>query len=370
MLIAIIVIIILVNTVVEIVLYKGRKEKSLKIKTFDGSNQPYHPSVVYDGQNRFTNNYFMAITPYPIGSRIYRDRWECPCVYQSKDGLEWFQPENLKNPLDDLNDEEIARKCYFSDTHLLVNTDLNQLECWYRYVERDGRQGHEKVFRKVSGNGDCWSERELVIDLDSEKHRQNLGGSVVSPSVVYSFGDYHIWYVNKSKYQRNRKILRSRMNDSGEWSEAIECELSGKECDPWHIDIQFMDNEYYMTIYDLAEVLSIWSSKDGIEFNWVFDVLKPKRGTFYWHGLYRACLLKDSGQYCLYFSCDDYSRCRIGVMQGSTIKNLKMCKIVNGDEKQPLSEYFYLRYMKSPVDMLIGYLYKMKRTIVEFGKKQ
>ena len=352
---------------VEILQYKSSEAESLKIVTFDGSNQPYHPSVVHCQTKKFPKPFYLALTPYPIGSVTYRDRWECPCIYHSSDGFIWSQPEGFENPLDDLTDEEIADRSYFSDTHLLVNNDTDELECWYRYRGKRDGVNSEKIFRKVSTDGSVWSERQEVIDLDNVEQKRNFGETVVSPSVLYSNGRYTIWYVNKDKYKKDRKIIRAVWGKNGVWQESEECELLGRSCDPWHLDLQFFDNTYYLTIYELTEVLSIWTSNDGFRFEWVFDALTPKRGTFYWHGLYRGCLVKANDHYWLYFSCDDFSRCRIGVMEGKSIKDLRVCVFKDGERKQSLVEYLSRRYIELPIKRVIGMLYRLKHAIMKLG---
>ena len=79
----------------------------------------------------------MAETPYPLGEDgdwkglpPYRERWENPCVHVSKDGIHWNDFEDSQNPIDDLDENNIINKDYFSDPHLVFYKDT--LECWYR----------------------------------------------------------------------------------------------------------------------------------------------------------------------------------------------------------------------------------------------
>lgn len=76
-------------------------------------------------------------TPYPLGEDgdwkglpPYRERWENPCVHVSKDGIHWNDFEDSQNPIDDLDENNIINKDYFSDPHLVFYKDT--LECWYR----------------------------------------------------------------------------------------------------------------------------------------------------------------------------------------------------------------------------------------------
>ena len=69
--------------------YSFQRKRPLLIKTPDGFNEPYHPSVVFFDKPWNGFSYWMAFSPMPkkgVG-KPYIDRWECPCVYQSQGGL-------------------------------------------------------------------------------------------------------------------------------------------------------------------------------------------------------------------------------------------------------------------------------------------
>lgn len=111
-------------------------QRPLDIKTFDGSDSPYHPAVLYfeNGWNEY--KYWMAETPFSPKTQPYWDRNECPTIHVSNDGVNWsFVGDELK-PIDDLTAEEVAGLDFFSDPHL-VFVD-GRLECWYRFTHRGG----------------------------------------------------------------------------------------------------------------------------------------------------------------------------------------------------------------------------------------
>lgn len=78
--------------VIEFVLELGRyiytRKKPLHIETPDKFNEPYHPSVVFFDKAWNGYSYWMAFSPMPKkgNNAPYIDRWECPCVYQSRGG--------------------------------------------------------------------------------------------------------------------------------------------------------------------------------------------------------------------------------------------------------------------------------------------
>jgi hypothetical protein len=83
-------------------------QQPLDIKTFDGSDSPYHPAVLYfkDGWNGY--KYWMAETPFSPKAQPYPDRFECPTIHVSNDGVNWaYIGEELK-PIDDLTEQQVA----------------------------------------------------------------------------------------------------------------------------------------------------------------------------------------------------------------------------------------------------------------------
>lgn len=71
-----------------------KSKAPLSIETPDGYNEPYHPSVVFFENGWHGYHYWMAFTPMPkkAANNPYIDRWECPCVYASNDGIHFEMP--------------------------------------------------------------------------------------------------------------------------------------------------------------------------------------------------------------------------------------------------------------------------------------
>ena len=107
--------------------FQKHNQSPLQIETPDGTNQPYHPSVLFISQKWNGYRYWMAETPYPLGNngdwnglKPYRARWENPCIHVSNDGINWQTPPKGSNPIDDLSDADIEHQNYYSDTHLVM----------------------------------------------------------------------------------------------------------------------------------------------------------------------------------------------------------------------------------------------------------
>lgn len=295
---------------------KRYNQKPLHVTTFDQKDSPYHPSIVFFPRKWNGYSYYLAETPffcgYPPKGNVYRDRFECPSIHVSNDGIHWM--ETTKNPIDNLSDTDISNKDYFSDPHL-VFTD-NGLECWYRINHRYGdyeKENNVLLLRKISRDGIHWGEREIISDLT--KSNNPLGNMIISPAIIFN-QTYHMWYVDSISHGQ-RDIAYSSW-DTTKWETKKICKLIGREINPWHIDVSYSGNTYWLIIFDRIN-LTLWKSSDGLNFYFQKELLAPSKriGSFYSNDLYRACLVKTDTKYRLYFSADDTLKTYIGVMEGS-----------------------------------------------------
>jgi len=308
-------------------LRKRYNQAPLSIATFEGSDSPYHPSVLYFEERWNGYAYWMAETPYSPSTRPYRDRWECPSIHVSTDGLHWTQADG-RQPLDDFGSEGEANLDYFSDPHLVFHD--GRLECWYRITRRTGitdNRSHVSLLRRTTEDGVHWTEREVLLDdLSANPADKSVGRMIVSPAVIREAGVYRMWFVDSEALQ-GRRIACSTSPDARQWSDRIECRLVGAptEIDPWHIDVSKVGSVYWLVCYDFR-TLTLWSSEDGIEFSYVRELLRPSRtiGSFYEKGLYRASLVKYGEGYRLYFSADGFDRTYIGIMEGASPSSLRL----------------------------------------------
>jgi len=327
---------------------KCYNQAPLFIKTFDGSNSPYHPSVLFFKTPWNNFKYLLVQTPFnfklPAKGEKYRDRYECPSISVSGDGINW--EEITRNPIDILTVENFSNKDYFSDPHLVFKD--NQLECWYRLTRRHGYYSNVDdvlLLRKKTKDGTHWSDREVLIDLLKGNEDKGLGKMFVSPAVLTEDGKYRMWYVDSQSLMK-RNLAISISTNAQDWSDKQLCSLKGPKVNPWHIDVNKLDSVYWLVIYDYKE-LTLWKSENGINFNFVRLLLKPSNaiGSFYYKGLYRSCLIKTDTIYRLYFSADDMERSYIGIMEGSQPESLEIVSV----NEQPFKSFFpFLRiYYKS-----------------------
>lgn len=305
--------------------FKGK----LNIQTPDGFNQPYHPSALFFPESLNGFKYWMAFTPMPLNAKPYTDRWECPCIVVSNDGINWSYPNNSVTFLDDLSQEQIEEGAFFSDVHLLYNHTDGRFELYYRLSEGEGYYKTITLIRKTLDKKNFlsyqWSERQiLTVDMAIKELRP------ISPSYIKDGMCYRMWFVQGGTIQQ-RRIHYGESPNGIDWVYKDVCVLTGRVCNPWHIDCQMINSQYYLTIYDQNNEISLWTSANGVEFNYLKCILKPNRrfGSFYNKGLYRACCIFDE-QFTFFFSARNQDNTSLGLLRGDTLQELQ---VISGGRK-------------------------------------
>ena len=278
----------------------------------------YHPSVVYVEEGWNGHKFWMAQTPYSIVDiKPYNDRYELPCVLFSDDGIHWKSIPN--NPIDDLTPEDIEAHNYLSDPHLILKGD--RLELYYRYTILKEKQliGNKTVlYRKTSNNGTDWSERELIADLRTKEDMVIWGEQIISPAIVWRENQYYCWYIDASSYVDNRHVRLTTSKDGIHWEKNVVCKLYNNELVPWHMAVQFFDDQYQILLFDINnQILAHYTSEDGIIFENYKILLKPthKLYDYYSESLYRACSVKVGEVINIYISAHNGERCSIGLLR-------------------------------------------------------
>lgn len=320
--------IVLLEYCFEYLLFNRFNQSPLSLETIEGTGQAYHPSVLFFNEPWHGYQYWMAETPYPMNTPPYRDRWECPSIHVSPDGVHWKTPEGLTNPIDDLLPTEIENRDFFSDPHLVFKE--GQLECFYRYSKKTEEGYQTSLVRKTSQDGIRWNNRELLLDFFESSCLATVGDMVRSPAILWQDDRYRMWFVDNVDPKGVKQVCYSESPDGLSWSLSQTCTLTGKTISPWHIDLAFLDGEYVLTIYDFQD-LTLWKSDDGLTFSFCQTILSPSgvSGSFYSDGLYRSSLIKTSEGYKMYFSAFDNRQTRIGLLTGTRLDSLHILS-VNG----------------------------------------
>ncbi len=337
----------------------------LDIKTFDGLDSPYHPSILFfeNGWNGY--KYWLVETPFSPHCKPYWDRNECPSIHVSNDGIDWSIPKGLTNPICNFDKEGEKNLDYYSDPHLVMVNDT--MECWYRLTERHGCENsrNDVSLRKmITKDGVNWNNEIVVSKLIENNPNEGLGNMVMSPALVYLNFEYKIWFVdNESQAKIQRNVAFSTSQNGKEWSNKKICKLNGPKINVWHLDVTFSDNAYWLVAYDLHD-LTLWKSNDGENFSFIKILLTPSvRGSFYGDSLYRASLVKCKNIYRLYFSALNIRRTYIGIMEGESVETLQVISAKkNGEIYSTFYDFCEILYLerKRWITFIIKNFYRTK----------
>jgi hypothetical protein len=218
----------------------------LDIPTYDGGPSVGHPSVVFvpEGWNGY--RYWMAFTPFPDGRR------ENPSIVVSQDGIRWWVPDGLSNPVVSADEVRRAGYRYNSDPELVLTPDGRML----LYYRPFSGAGNEAILYKRSQDGVEWSSGQMVL---SNQARYPV--ELLSPAVEVDMdGVLVMWTVNGLNLGR-RVIERRTSVDGLQWSPPERCAVP-RGVNPWHLDVVAASGLYHMLVNDRSR-LFYWTSDDG-----------------------------------------------------------------------------------------------------------
>ena len=288
-----------------------------------GGDQGCHPKVVAFPTNATPWNgywYWMAFTPYQNATTSL----ENPCIIASNDKINWYIPNGLANPIDEI--ESYVSKQYYSDVHLLYRKDLNRLECYYRRCNEGSK---EIIYRKYSTDGRTWSEKELVYEVDSLNSNKCL-----SPAIIYDSTNnkYKIWFCSSHKGQIGADLnvlYYEADSDCKNWTFIRD---TGLTC--WHLDVEKTDLGYELILNQRVEAkLEHSLTTDCLSYTQPITILKKRLGNWD-NGIYRSCIIKEGDTYSLFYNGVNNNRYHIGLSVGASLTALR------GVDGQPSRETY------------------------------
>lgn len=291
----------------------NNSKHKLNIVSEYGDDEAYHPKVLSFKNDWNGYKYWMSYTPYPQGD----DSKENPHIAVSNDLVKWNTIVNLDTPLD----TRPALR-YNSDSHIVYNSDLNRLECYWRYV--DDIENKAIIYRKTTTDGIKWSEKEVAL---LNKPRSEI--DCVSPAILFEDGLYKMWYVDK-----NNTIKYRTSTDGLKWSTGQKINMNYEEkVKSWHLDVIYTDKGYEMLLvsfenWKLRNDMNLYytKSQDGINWETAKIIMKPTVGTDNWdnRGIYRTSFIYEDDVYYIYYSGTNKDLHHgIGLVFGKDIFNLK-----------------------------------------------
>lgn len=312
-------IMILIGLIFRHIYYKTEiNSERINFITPKNDKQAYHPKVISFDKKWNGYKYWVAFTPYPKADETE----ENPVINASNDMVTWYEPNNIKNPLDVPTPSDSQH--YNSDTHLLYNENLNQLEIFWRYV--NDKDNSVIIYKRTSKDGSNWTEKEVFLVSNNRKNND-----WVSPAIILEDNTYKIWYVAKREIYYIEK--------TGEFiSEPILIDVNYKDNHrTWHIDVMYNESK---NIYELVTVAYVdvnnrenmemfySSSKDNISWSTAIKILSPSIDKSAWdsQGLYRGSLIYIDNKYYIFYSGHDKDmNVGVGLMCGKNIEKLNSC---------------------------------------------
>jgi hypothetical protein len=276
------------------------------------TNQATHPSVVQFATLWNGYKYWMSYTPYPYAKSIR----ENPCIAASNDGIKWYIPNGVNNPLVDTPDYESY--AYNSDSHLFYNDTTQRLELWYREVSNDNTI--EKLYRITSLDGVEWTAPELMVSITSTNILQ-----VISPSVIFEDGKYKMWVM------RDWYVQYSESLDGKTWETFSPVRSNGNNIHTWHPNVIKIGTAYHMLNCDKSSNLGIGgevkysTSADGINFTEERKLLTytGNESDYDGKGVYRSSIVIEGHRIMLYYGTFSHDgKWMISMAIGASIDNL------------------------------------------------
>lgn len=279
--------------------YPISKLKQVTIPTYDGSNQPVHPYVLYFPQKWNGYKYWMCYTPYPDSDNDY----ENPSIAVSNDRVTWITPPGLTNPVVDA----LTAPQYNRDPSLIYDPDNNQLRLYWE-------DSLARLYYKTSTNGVVWSASQLCTGFSTE-----FG------MVRKSATEWEAWTQSDVRC-RNNDIGRYISTDGITWTRTMSAKTNlAKDVRIWHLSVtadesgyHFIASTYYLNNLSQKQLLYGYS-RDGADI--VFDTTPIlMRDGFCDREVYQSCIVPvDNQKYVIFASGQNtLGKWGIGVMEVRT----------------------------------------------------
>ena len=297
-----------------------------------GDIEAYHPKILSFNTPWNGYHYWMSFTPYPSSDETK----ENPHIVASNDMINWQYPNGQRKALDNLIGAN--KNKYNSDSHIVMNEDLNRLECYWRYV--DNTKNLVTIYRKYTTDGINWSNKEKIVESKNRRKKD-----YVSPAILYNKGIYQIWYIDQ-----DRTLKYAEAKEGEEWKDIKTIKIGyPKKLESWHLDVIKTELGYEMVMMAFENwkergTASLYysTSQDNITWSKCTEIIKPSKGTDYWdnRGIYRSSLLKEDGIYYIYYGASNTKNIKgIGIMYGKDINNLHKIDIDYKNDKQAVKKF-------------------------------
>jgi hypothetical protein len=261
---------------------KYNKQIMLLIPTPDGSKQAVHPDIFYNNQSN--TPFVLTFTPYPFSI----DRYENPCILISYDGLHFFEEQKGINPIvpTPLYDHNDDPDLYYKNGK------------WYILYLETLRPNAQNLILLESSDRIVWKSTMLYsANLKNPNDIFILSPSFITQNEIVD----KIFFVNRSITPYRIEYVIQTKNETFDFSNRHFMDINLHGLIPWHLDIIYGNNEYYMLLCTVKKngnnkeySLYIAKSKDLVSWE-----LSPKKVL---HNSYRASGFIKNNDIYIYYS--------------------------------------------------------------------
>lgn len=264
----------------------------IEIPTYDGSNQVVHPDILIND-----SIFYLAITPYPYSNHDH----ENPSLFVSKNGLEFYPPKGLQNPI-----VPMPKYDHNDDPDILFDSQAKMFSIYYLETLRPF---YQNVVLLNSKNGINWN-RENAIEYDLRADDP----FIVSPAVIKKEKYYRMFYVDIRKIPHKIRYIKS--TDGRHWNKnkpyriRIDYPFSFS---PWHIDVFEHSGKYYMLvngykgIFWHRQYLHLAVSDNLVDWHFRREpIVSPSKAFYNSARIYRSTGLVNNGNMFIWFSFRTY----------------------------------------------------------------
>ena len=317
----------------------------LYIPTYiNSNNHAVHPRVIYDKEEKFGYPWIMAFTPYSF----MNDITENPSIVVSENGVDWFVPEGLENPI---VGKHVEPKTHFSDPDIFINGDI--IELWYRQSDKNTKLS--RILRRKSTDLLNWTDEEIIFDYGTG------GYGFGAPTMVLLNGEYNIYYKTNMYLNNDLYVLR-KSTDLINWTEPemiyFDYGDEWNNYNAWHVEINYIDGKFYAlnmaypSIDGTDAVLFAFQSEDGINFTNPIKVIETTENGFDNKNIYKSTFaIKDNNIWLFYSAFNDKKESYIGLLMGSNFMDLNP---VDGPERNLSPLYSFLVEKRKIILTVLG----------------
>ena len=225
--------------------------KGLYIETYDGSDEPTHPTILKISTKNIPYDYLLGFTPLANSD----PKLENPSILASNSAINWIKIDHSINPV--VCQKKDNGLDYCSDPYLMEKDGI--IELWYRfnpynYQNEESKKYNSLIYRVTSTDGVNWSPSKLIFNKDRNE-------AYMSPSVLYENNRYKIYYVNydNNVYYRESSNLES-------WSKPQKINFGELNGHIWHGELNKVNNRYEYLAYTIDDELYLSISNDNKNF--------------------------------------------------------------------------------------------------------